>query len=67
MGAKAYIEQAVMGEASRLLAFTRLPMSEIGYRLGFDDPSHFSKRFRAARGLAPSAYRRQLEGRIPTG
>jgi AraC family transcriptional regulator, transcriptional activator of pobA len=67
MGAKAYIEQAVMGEASRLLAFTRLPMSEIGYRLGFDDPSHFSKRFRAARGLAPSAYRRQLEGRMPTG
>ena len=56
-----------MGEASRLLAFTRLPMSEIGYRLGFDDPSHFSKRFRAARGLAPSAYRRQLEGRMPTG
>lgn len=67
MGAKAYIEQAVMGEASRLLAFTRLPMSEIGYRLGFDDPSHFSKRFHAARGLAPSAYRRQLEGRKPTG
>ena len=63
LGAKAYIEQAVMDEASRLLAFTRLPMSEIGYRLGFEDPSHFSKRFRAARGLAPSAYRDRIEGR----
>lgn len=63
MGAKAYIEQAVMDEASRLLAFTRLPLSEIGYRLGFDDPSHFSKRFRVVRGMAPSAYRRQMEGR----
>lgn len=67
LGAKSYIEQAVMEEASRLLAFTRLPLAEIGYRLGFDDPSHFSKRFRAARGLAPSAYRRQLEGRPPAG
>ena len=67
MGAKAYIEQAVMDEASRLLAFTRLPMSQIGYRLGFDDPSHFSKRFRAARGIAPSVYRRQLEGRMLLG
>lgn len=63
MGAKAYIEQAMMDEASRLLAFTRLPLSEIGYRLGFDDPSHFSKRFRAVRGMAPSTYRRQMEGR----
>lgn len=63
LGAKAYIEHSVMEEASRLLAFTRLPLSEIGYRLGFDDPSHFSKRFRAARGLAPSTYRRQIEGR----
>ncbi len=67
MGAKAYIEQTVMEEASRLLAFTRLPLSEIGYRLGFEDPSHFSKRFRAARGLAPSTYRRQLEGRPRPG
>lgn len=67
MGAKSYIEQAVMEEASRLLAFTRLPLSEIGYRLGFDDPSHFSKRFRAARGLAPSVYRRHLEGGAEAG
>lgn len=67
LGAKSYIEQSVMDEASRLLAFTRLPLSEIGYRLGFDDPSHFSKRFRAAKGVAPSSYRRQLEGRVAPG
>ncbi|NKX44767.1 helix-turn-helix domain-containing protein [Roseicyclus persicicus] len=63
VGAKAYIEQAVMEEACRLLAFTTLPAAGIGYRLGFDDPSHFSKRFRAARGLSPTEYRRTLEGR----
>lgn len=57
MGATAYIEQQQMHEACRLLAFTQLPVSEIGYRLGFMDPSYFSKRFRAARGQTPSAYR----------
>ncbi|MFC3616649.1 helix-turn-helix domain-containing protein [Lutimaribacter marinistellae] len=56
-GATAYIEQARIDEACRLLAFTRLPVSEIGYRLGFSDPSYFSKRFRAARGQTPSTYR----------
>ncbi|MEY8841909.1 helix-turn-helix transcriptional regulator, partial [Cribrihabitans sp. XS_ASV171] len=56
-GATAYIEQARIEEACRLLAFTRLPVSEIGFRLGFADPSYFSKRFRNARDQTPSAYR----------
>jgi AraC family transcriptional activator of pobA len=55
--ASAYIEAAVMTEASRLLAFTRLSVSEIGYRLGYTDPPYFSRRFRMACGITPSAYR----------
>lgn len=57
LGAAAYIEQRRMQEACRLLAFTQLPVSEVGYRLGFQDPSYFSKRFRAARGQTPVQYR----------
>jgi AraC family transcriptional activator of pobA len=57
LGATAYIEQRRMQEACRLLAFTQLPVSEVGYRLGFIDPSYFSKRFRAARGQTPTEYR----------
>lgn len=57
VGAAAYIEQRVMEEACRLLAFTRLPVSQIGYRLGYIDPSYFSKRFRAVRGQTPKDYR----------
>lgn len=60
LGATAYIEHGIMGEACRLLAFTQLPISQIGYRLGYDDPSYFSKRFRAARHQAPSDYRTQF-------
>ena len=52
-----YIESAVMTEASRLLAFTRLSVSEIGYRLGYTDPPYFSRRFRTACGVTPTVYR----------
>lgn len=57
LGAAAFIEEKRMEEACRMLAFTALPISEIGYRLSYADPSHFSKRFRAARGQTPSQYR----------
>ena len=56
-GAAAYIEGRVMTEACRLLAFTRMGVAEVGYRLGYDDPSYFSKRFRKRNGQTPSEYR----------
>lgn len=59
-GSAAYIERAVMEEACRLLAFSQLPVSEIGYRLGFSDPSYFSKRFHRAHATPPSGYRARL-------
>ena len=61
-GAAAYIEGRVMAEASRLLAFTQLSVAEIGYRLGYADPSYFTKRFRKAQGEAPSDYRARFVG-----
>lgn len=57
VGAATYIEQKVMEEARRLLAFTRLPVSAVGYRLGFNDPSYFTKRFTKVTGETPSTYR----------
>ncbi len=58
VSASRHIEGLVMAEACRLLAFTQLPVAEIGYRLGFHDPAHFSRRFRLLGGTTPSAYRR---------
>lgn len=52
-----HIEAAVMREACRLLAFTQMPVAEVGYALGFGDPAYFSRRFRAAMGENPSNYR----------
>ncbi|WP_417721159.1 helix-turn-helix domain-containing protein [Salipiger sp.] len=59
-GARGCIDAHVMEEAARMLAFTRLPVAEIGYRLGYDDPPHFSRRFRVLRGEAPTAYRQRF-------
>lgn len=61
MGARAYIDRATMEEACRMLAFTRMTVADIGYRLGFGDPSYFSKRFRTLQGQTPSDYRRHFE------
>ena len=58
--ASQHIEEARMVEASRLLAYTQLSVAEIGFRLGYEDPPYFSRRFRLATGQTPSAYRAQF-------
>ena len=49
-------------EARRNLVYTNLPVSTIGYALGFDDPAYFSRVYAAATGLSPSAFRARLQG-----
>jgi len=51
--------QIKMQEAKRRLAYTQEPASQIAYRLGFEDPSYFSKVFRTHAGVSPSQYRRR--------
>lgn len=55
------LEAAVIREACRLLVYTRASVASIGYGLGFDDPSYFSRAFRRAMGLSPAAYRAGFE------
>lgn len=51
------IEAATIREACRLLVYTRASAASIGYGLGFEDPSYFSRTFRRVIGLSPQAYR----------
>ncbi|MDO4229917.1 MAG: helix-turn-helix domain-containing protein [Capnocytophaga sp.] len=44
-------------EAKRLLFYTELPISEIGYDLGFEDVQSFSRFFSAMEGVSPSGFR----------
>ncbi|MFW5857101.1 MAG: helix-turn-helix domain-containing protein [Planctomycetota bacterium] len=43
---------------ARLLLDTPLNVSEVAYRLGYDEPRVFTRQFRACLGLTPTAYRR---------
>jgi AraC-like DNA-binding protein len=54
------IRQRRLLDAKRLLLHSDLSVSEIGYGLGFHDPSYFSRFFRRGAGLAPEAFRSQI-------
>lgn len=59
----AYLNQLRNQEAARLLVQTSDPVAHIGTSVGWEDAAHFARRFKAAYGLSPRAYRsRALAG-----
>lgn len=52
-----HIRQRRLLSAKRQLLHSELSVSEIGYRLGFKDPSYFSRFFRRYEGLSPADFR----------
>ena len=46
-------------EARRLLLFTTAPAAHIGTRLGFQEPSYFTRFFRRLNGMTPGEFRRR--------
>jgi AraC-like DNA-binding protein len=52
-----YINNKRLEKAKELLSITDLPINEVGYEIGFDDPLYFSKFFKNKIGISPSAYR----------
>ncbi|WP_276326062.1 helix-turn-helix domain-containing protein [Palleronia marisminoris] len=52
-----FIDARRMQEARRHLAYTRLSVASVAHALGYDDPAYFSRAFRRAEGVSPSAYR----------
>jgi len=51
------IHERILLEAKRLLVHSSLTVSEIAYRLRFQDPSYFGRFFRKCAGLTPGMYR----------
>jgi len=51
------IRQRVLLEAKRLLAHTKLTVSEISFKLGFEDNSYFGRFFKKYIGLTPETFR----------
>ncbi|ATJ82114.1 helix-turn-helix domain-containing protein [Halomonas beimenensis] len=57
---KQYLDQQRLRRAMSLLVHSDRSIAEIADGLGFCDPFHFSKRFKALTGESPSDYRRQI-------
>lgn len=54
------IAERTVLEAKRLLRFTTLQISEIAFRLGFDDASYFVKYFKRQTEISPTGYRSKV-------
>ena len=57
--AKEVIQDRIVLEAKRLLLHTDLIINEIAYRLGFEEPLHFSSFFKKNAGISPTGFRDQ--------
>ncbi|MBB6110014.1 AraC-type DNA-binding protein [Mucilaginibacter lappiensis] len=54
------IQEHCILEARRLLRYTDLGVKEVGYQVGYLNPSHFIKIFKAVTSLTPAQYRQGL-------
>lgn len=54
----AFIVRLRLEAAARWLRYTRWPVQEIAYRVGYDVPSSLSKVFKQFYGISPSVYRK---------
>ena len=57
----AYIINLRMKMAAELLALSNLPISEVAYKAGFDNPLYFSRMFKKQYGVSPSDFRIKQE------
>jgi len=59
--AKEYIQSRITTEAKRLLCFSGASAKEVGYSLGFSEPSNFSAFFKKCTGLSPSKFMESVQ------
>lgn len=60
ISAKDYIQNKLILEAKRMVVFTEMSAKEIGFKLGFEDPSHFSKFFKINTGQSLQEFKDRL-------
>jgi AraC family transcriptional activator of pobA len=54
------IRKEIVMEAKRMLAHTTDTISEIGYKLNFEDPSYFGRFFKRETGFSPKSFRSHI-------
>lgn len=62
--ASALIQERILLEAKRLLTQSGLGVSEVCYRLNFDDPAYFSRFFRKHTACSPLEFKKRYAGPV---
>ena len=60
-----FILDRILLAAKRNLMFSNLSNKEIAFRLGFKDPSYFSRFFKNKTSLSPSKFRKEMNEKYP--
>ena len=55
-----YVHEVRIDEARRILESSSLGVDEVGYSVGYQDPTFFRRLFKRMTGLTPAAYRRKF-------
>lgn len=61
VSAKEFIQNRIVVEAKRMIVFTNKSSKEIGFEMGFEDPSHFSKFFKSQSGQTLQEFKKALD------
>lgn len=59
--AKQFVNQRILLESKRLLAYTKASVKEIAWQLGFEEATHFGKFFKKEMQQAPLAFRKEFQ------
>jgi AraC-like DNA-binding protein len=59
-----FIRDIRLKEAEKLLLDGSFTVSEVAYKVGFNNPRYFSKYFSEAYGIKPSQYRKKNKGSV---
>lgn len=65
LGFMDYILSKRMDNAKNLLDNSQMPITSIGYEVGFKDPSYFARAFKQFVGVSPSEYRQNSRSAEP--
>ena len=57
-----YVHAIRIEEARRILETGATVIDEVGYQVGYEDPTFFRRLFKRQTGLSPAAYRRKMAG-----
>jgi transcriptional regulator GlxA family with amidase domain len=55
-----YVHAVRIDEARHVLESSALSVDDVGYAVGYDDPTFFRRLFKRRTGLTPAAYRRKF-------